>query len=251
MKITAVCLATILNSRPDLEIVLDLCKITSAGASALAEVLGHNQGPTTIDDCGIDNFIIANGLRGNSSLKSLTPRISYSPENGNRELLAIAGALRENKGLVSLTCGFMMSDEAWDAVSDSLETYPTLEVLDLRSREGFMAPAELKSRIQALVDMMKVSMSIHTIELHARYRQHELLKESVIPYLESQSFLISRRISSGRAFLPSKNSPAGVPCWTSACCCTNRSQSHLDAFIRECRSYLSIDHCDCESPNAC
>jgi hypothetical protein len=153
--------------------------------------------------------------------------------------------------LVSLTCGFMMSDEAWDAVSDSLETYPTLEVLDLRSREGFMAPAELKSRIQVLVDMMKVSMSIHAIKLHARYRQHELLKESVIPYLESQSFLISRRISSGRAFLPSKNSPAGVPCWTSACCCTNRSQSHLDASIRECRSYLSIDHCDCESHNAC
>jgi hypothetical protein len=90
--------------------------------------------------------------------------------------------------LVSLTCGFMMSDEAWDAVSDSLETYPTLEVLDLRSREGFMAPAELKSRIQVLVDMMKVSMSIHAIKLHARYRQHELLKESVIPYLETNQF---------------------------------------------------------------
>jgi hypothetical protein len=59
MKITAVCLATILNSRPDLEIELDLCKITSAGASALAEVLGRNQIPTTIDDCGIDNILFS------------------------------------------------------------------------------------------------------------------------------------------------------------------------------------------------
>jgi hypothetical protein len=185
MKVTAVCLATILNSRPDLEIVLDLCKIMSAGASALAEVLGRNQGPTKLDSCGIDNFVLANGLRGNSSLKSLIPRISYSPENGNQELLAIAGALKENKGLVSLTCGFTMSDEEWDAVCDSLETHPTLEVLDLRSREGFMAPAELKSRIQALADMIKVNMSIHTIHLHTQYRQHELFKESVIPYLET------------------------------------------------------------------
>jgi hypothetical protein len=33
-------------SRPDLEIVLSHCKFTSAGASALVEILGRNQGPT-------------------------------------------------------------------------------------------------------------------------------------------------------------------------------------------------------------
>jgi hypothetical protein len=36
-------------SRPDLEIVLDECKITSAGGNALSEVLGRNQGPTRLD----------------------------------------------------------------------------------------------------------------------------------------------------------------------------------------------------------
>jgi hypothetical protein len=60
-------------SRPDLEIVLTRCAITSVGTSALVEVLGRNQGPTKLDCCRIDNLVLANGLRGNSRLKSLRP----------------------------------------------------------------------------------------------------------------------------------------------------------------------------------
>jgi hypothetical protein len=62
-------------SRPDLEIILITCKLTSAGASALAEVLGRNQGPTKLHCCNIDYSVLANGLRGNSRLKSLAPSI--------------------------------------------------------------------------------------------------------------------------------------------------------------------------------
>jgi hypothetical protein len=76
-------------SRPGLEIVLHRCKITSAGAGALTEVLGRNQGPTKLHFCEIDNVVLANGLRGNSSLKSLKLRIFSSSEDGNRELLAV------------------------------------------------------------------------------------------------------------------------------------------------------------------
>jgi hypothetical protein len=43
----------------------------------------------------------------------------------------------------------------------------------------------LKSRIQALADMLKVNMSIHTIYLSDRYIEHELFRGSVIPYLET------------------------------------------------------------------
>jgi hypothetical protein len=167
-------------SRPDLEIVLKHCKITSAGVSALVEVLGHNQGPTKLDYCEIDHFVLADGLRGNSRLKSLRLRFS---NNGNREVLAIAGAFRENKGLIylDLSYGFVVNDEAWGAICDSLETHPTLEVLNLWSAS---APAVIISRIQALVDMMKVNMSIHTIRLNDCLSQHELFLGSVIPYLE-------------------------------------------------------------------
>jgi hypothetical protein len=117
---------------------------------ALAEVLGRNQGPTKLDCCDIDSFVLADRLRGNSSLKtvnlrvlgqtlwqrslgamrarpglivviwtmffsrmgcaetvawrlkSLRPRISYDDENSNRAVIAIASALKENKGLVDL-----------------------------------------------------------------------------------------------------------------------------------------------------
>jgi hypothetical protein len=179
-------------SRPGLEIELSLCKITSAGASALAEVLGRNQGPTTLSVCHIDNLVLANGLRGNSRLKTLTPCLSDNVEVRNREILAIAGALRENKGLVKLILWpvyhFTMSDETWGAICDSLKTHPTLEVLDMCQMGSAFpddAPAVLKSRIKAFVDLLKVNTSIHTIDVDALYRQHEFFRESVIPYLKT------------------------------------------------------------------
>jgi hypothetical protein len=183
-------------SRPGLEIELTGCKFTSTGTSALTEVLGRNQGPTKLNVCENDNFVFANGSSGNSRLKSLRQRLSDDVEVRNQELLAIAGALRENKGLVDLdlsddlrmsdeTWDLGMSDETWEAVCGSVETHPTLEVLDLRSSEAFRTPAKLKSWIQALGDMMKVNMSIHTIELDYYYCRHKLFKESVIPYLET------------------------------------------------------------------
>jgi hypothetical protein len=165
------------------------CKLTVSGTSAVAEVLGRNQGPTELYYCDIDYSVLANGLSGNSRLKSL--RLRVSRDAGNQELLAIAGALRENKGLVDLDLGhdFIMSDETWYAVCDSLKTHPTLQVLNLRSiqwpSEVPLPPAVLNSRIQALVDMLKVNTLIHTIHLTPHHSEHELYRGSVIPYLET------------------------------------------------------------------
>jgi hypothetical protein len=182
-------------SRPDLEIVLDRCAITSTGTSALAEVLGRNQGPTKLYPRYIDNCIIANGLRGNSRLKSWRPLISNNPDVSNRIVLAIADALKENKGLVDLDLDltYRMSDETWGAICDSLKTHPTLQVLNLRARTGTvemapLAPAVLQSRIQLLLAMLKVNMSIHTIRLDPQYSRHEFFQRSVIPYLETNRF---------------------------------------------------------------
>jgi hypothetical protein len=170
-------------SKPGLEIELKRCQITGA-AAVLAEVFASNQGPTKLDRCHMDYSVFANGLRQNSRLKSLKWYINH----GNQEALVIAGALKDNKGLVELD--FIddfggMSDETWFAFCDSLKTHPTLEVLDLglESRPP-RPPALLKLRIQALVDMLKVNKSIHTIPLVECYCEHELFRGSVIPYLE-------------------------------------------------------------------
>jgi hypothetical protein len=178
-------------SRPGLKIELFTCTLTNAGSSALAEVLGRNQGPTKLVRCDIDYSVFANGLRGNSRLKSFSPHNSGNPEVGNQELLAIAGALRENRGLVDLDLSFCrLTDESWGAVCDSLKAHPALEVLDLRVSftNATMTPTIITSRIQALFDMMKVNISIHTIHLNSRYSQQELFRTSVIPYLEANRF---------------------------------------------------------------
>jgi hypothetical protein len=184
-------------SRPDLEIELIACTLTNAGSSALAEVLGRNQGPTTLYHCDIDYLDIADGMRGNSRLKCLIPSIS----NKRQEVLAIAGALRENNGLVEMNLcyfGFRMSDEMWATVYDSLKTHPTLKVLTLRATDEPMAPAVDKSRIQSLSDMMRVNISIHTIHLGPgysyRYSQHELYRESVISYLKTNRLRLRVRV---------------------------------------------------------
>jgi hypothetical protein len=175
-------------SRPGLEIALTHCKITSPGASALAEVLARNQGPTQLWCCDVDNIVLANGLRGNSRLKSLRPRLSNSPEVGNQQVLAIAGALKENKSLVDLyLSSYWVNNETWDAICDSLKTHPTLEVLDLRVSytNTSTASAVITSRMQALANMLEVNMSIHTLHLHSFYSDHELFRGSVIFYLET------------------------------------------------------------------
>ena len=94
-----------------------------------------------------------------------------------REVHAIAGALKVNKGLVESdlgTCCYVLNDETWGVIFDSLETHPTLEVLNLSSgfADATMAPEVITSRMQALSDMVKVNLSIHTILLQNRhYRQ--------------------------------------------------------------------------------
>jgi hypothetical protein len=178
-------------SRPDLEIDLKHCRITGAAAAVLVQVLGRNQGPTKLDCCYVDNFVLTDGLRGNSSLKRLTPRISSNLQVGNRELIAIAGALRENKGLVELNLRSRWSNEtSWGAICDSLETHPTLEVLILQDTDSDrplpVPPAVLKSRVQAIVDMMKVNISIHAIHLAHRYEV--LVGPVIMPYLQKNWF---------------------------------------------------------------
>jgi hypothetical protein len=174
-------------SRPGLQIELEQCRLTGAASEALADVLGRNQGPTKLDRCDIVYFVLAGGLRGNGRLQSLIQcHSTMNHEGSHRGALAIASALRENKGLFDLKLGhgdFMMSDEAWNAVCDSLQTHPTLQVLHLQSSQ--MVPTVVTRRIQALLDMMKENRSMHTIHVSDVCSKHEIYRKSVIPYLET------------------------------------------------------------------
>jgi hypothetical protein len=181
-------------SRPGLEIELRACRITGATAAVLAQVLGRNQGPTKLFACDTENILLADGLRGNSRLKSLALRIYNDRGLGNQELIAFASAIQENKGLVDLKLlhDFVMSDETWDAVCDSLKAHPTLQILSLGRCDPHLiplAPAALKSRIQALVNMLKLNTVMHTMTINVFSSDElELCRRSVDPYIETNRF---------------------------------------------------------------
>jgi hypothetical protein len=190
-------------SRPDLDIVLNVCNLTIAGTSALTESLGRNLGPTKLVYCHLDYSVLADGLRGNRRLKSLKSFLAVDSHGvSNEEFLLIAAALKENKGLVDvdLTYNFRMSDETWDILCDSLKTHPTLKMLKLkpihqRLDRRSLPPAVLVYQIQALVDVLKVNKRIHTIDLHDCYSEHELYRETIIPYLEKNRVRAIQRAS--------------------------------------------------------
>jgi hypothetical protein len=122
-----------------------------------------------------------------SPLKSLGLSLQNRPGDQKQTLQAIACSLRENKGLVDLDIRFVssVSDGAWDAVCNSLNTHPTLQVFSLREKVAFatMLPSVLKSRIEVLLDMIKVNTSIRRISLDYRFASLELYPGTIMPYL--------------------------------------------------------------------
>jgi hypothetical protein len=177
------------HSRTSLEIEVIACVISHTGACALGDILARNQGPTKLHYCDINNFLLADGLRGNGRLKSLKQSFSEDYEVCNGEILSMAIAMRENKGLVELTlrCSDFITMNVWHELCDSLKMHPTLEVLDLVTRGG-QPPVVVISRMQVLVDMMKVNTSIHTMYVDSHYSEHEMYRESVTPYLATNRF---------------------------------------------------------------
>jgi hypothetical protein len=186
-------------SRPGLEIELDGCNLTSAGTSALVECLGRNQGPTKLEGCNNDAFVLADGLRGNSRLKSYRQDFFKDSEyfhDCNQQILAIAVAIRENKGLLefAIICygGIAMNEETWGAVCDSLKTHPTLEELNLQQVSSNTTerppPSKIMSRMQALLDLMQENTSIQSLTVDSQCSRHEIYRKSVIPCLERNRF---------------------------------------------------------------
>jgi hypothetical protein len=142
------------------------------------------------------------GLRANSRLKSLSLHRSTNRVVANQDILAIASALEENKGLVDLDLRdcYKMSDETWYAVCGYLKAHPTLEILDVEQLSGSytcapLAPAVLTSWIQALVDMLKVNTVLYSTSFpDDDFIDHELFQSSARPYLET-NFLRPRLLA--------------------------------------------------------
>jgi hypothetical protein len=98
--------------------------------------------------------------------------------------------LHEHQSLFAteiVPCVRTEQSHAVHAVCASLKTRPTLEVLQLSLGRinPSTVPAVITSQIQALLDMMRMNMSILKIHLHDQYLDHDFFRGSVIPYLET------------------------------------------------------------------
>lgn len=184
---------TINNKGTPLEIELFYCKLFDTGATdALVEAIRHNRGPTKLERCEIDTRLLADALRGNTSVKALTLRCSYG--NAAKDLVAIwalVQGLEKNCGLVRLDLSNrVVNDANWKALCKSLKAHPTLEVLGLRTttssaeRQAPGFKTTRKNRMLDLEEMLKVNTLMHTIDLGSTECDESLLQHSIQPRLK-------------------------------------------------------------------
>jgi hypothetical protein len=183
----------IINEEGPLEIELFYCKLYDTGATdALVEAIRHNRGPTKLERCEIDTCLLADALRGNTSVKALTLRCSYG--NAAKDLIAIRAlvqGLEQNCGLVLLDLSNrVVNDENWKALCKSVKAHPTLEVLGLQTTTSSterLAPdfnATRTNRMLDLEEMLKVNTLMHTIELGSAECEKSLLQHFIQPRLK-------------------------------------------------------------------
>jgi hypothetical protein len=189
---------TITSKGRPLEIELFYCNLYGAGATdALVEAIRHNRGPTKLERCEIDTRLLADALRGNTSVKALTLRSSYG--NAAKDLVAIRALVQglvQNCGLVRLDLSNrVVNDANWKALCMSLKTHPTLEVLGLRTttsstdRQARDFKTTRKNRMLDLEEMLKVNTLIHTIELGSNECDESLLQHFIRPRLKRNLYL--------------------------------------------------------------
>jgi hypothetical protein len=183
----------ITNKGRPLEIELFYCTLYGTGATdALVEVTRHNRGPTKLERCEIDTRLLADALRGNTSVKALTLRCSYG--NATKDLIAIRAlvqGLEQNCGLVRLDLSNrVVNDANWKALCKSLKAHPTLEVLGLQTttssteRQAPDFESTRENRMLDLEEMLKVNTLIHTIELRPNECDESLLQHLIQPRLK-------------------------------------------------------------------
>jgi hypothetical protein len=184
---------TITSKGRPLEIELFYCNLYGTGATdALVEAIRHNRGPTKLERCEIDTRLLADALRGNTSVKALTLRSSYG--NAAKDLVdirALVQGLEQNCGLVRLDLSNrVVNDANWKALCKSLKAHPTLEVLGLRTttssteRQAPEFKTTRKNRMLDLEEMLKVNTVMHTVELGLNECDESLLQHFIQPRLK-------------------------------------------------------------------
>jgi hypothetical protein len=182
------CIALESNDRTDLEIELCRCQLTDGGTEAFLESQRRNKGPTKLTNCKMDVAVLAEAVRGNTSLKSLKPCGKLDHDQlTSEDFETLAHALKENEGLVTLDlAGRPIMEESWCIILKSIQSHPSLHVLDLHLTPSSrrMSAATKTKRMLAIVEMLQVNTVILTIHMLLHECDKQVLQDSINPRLQ-------------------------------------------------------------------
>jgi hypothetical protein len=182
------CIALESNDRTDLEIELSNCKLTDEGTQAFLESQRRDKGPDKLLNCKMDVAVLAEAVRGNTSLKSLKPCGGLDHDQlSSGDFETLAKALKENEGLVTLDlAGQPIIEESWRIILKSIQNHPSLQVLDLHLTPSSrrMSAATKTERMLAIVKMLQVNTIILKIHMLLHECDKQVLQDLINPRLQ-------------------------------------------------------------------
>jgi hypothetical protein len=176
----------------NVEIVLDSCMTTLSGRNALVESIRRNLGPIELLHCDIPIALLADGLRGNDSVKILKLHRDQRITEG--DMRNLVQSLSQNQGLEELHFKeHAFSDENWRVLCQSIARHPALERMDAsstiyRSPDGneILVPfsdTQKTRRTEMLVEMLKVNTVLHDITLMTQDYDQKIFHDEIRPRL--------------------------------------------------------------------
>jgi hypothetical protein len=188
------CRALATMSRLDVELDMLGCSLADDAAGSFAEWLQSDRGPVRLIDCKIDNQILANSLAGQSrvTMFKACSRGAY-----NADMALLFAALANNRGLVVLILRHRpISEENWSVLCESLQTHPTLTILDIRGTSPWspdgdsigLSDEQKAHRTRLLAEMVQQNTVVYTIELSEEQYDQQIYADMIHPYLETNRY---------------------------------------------------------------
>jgi hypothetical protein len=181
-----------LATMPQLDVELEMryCSLADDATGAFVECLHSDRGPITLNQCDIDDQILASALTGNSRVTKL--KLLDSGRANNADTAVLFATLANNRGLVDLDWeDRSSSDDNWTILCESLQAHPSLTKLDLShtgGRGNGLTGDQKVQRTRLLAEMVQHNTVLHTINLSEYERDEKIYTESILPYLKTNRY---------------------------------------------------------------
>jgi hypothetical protein len=183
--------------RPDLQTRFRDCNMTESGSRAVAEAIHSHQGPTWLLNCDMDHSLLAEALRGNTSLTHFESQPGRGVFRDDDEWRLFARALSQACNLLIVSFeGLFVNDENLEFLCQHIARHPTLECLNLvattrdegdRWFDDILTERKIR-RATAVLEMLRFNTVLRRIELCPYEFDSGILDHEIRPRLEMNDF---------------------------------------------------------------